>query len=667
MRVRAAFSCALMVCAAGAARPLHAQTQTLPPPQGRTALPEARPDPDMSPEQAERLHTGVLEVRRLERTGDRPGAIARAQKLREEFPGHRRVEDLLLGMYRMERREDDIIKLLRDRTKRDPQDVESMRELASLLVAHNDLDEAQKVLDAFIAANPQDEHRYRIAATQFAARGNLDVAADYYRRGRRTIGIESLFAAELTQVERQRGNLAAALGELMLLAENPDRRMRAEREIEDLIDDGGSQDAVVDKLEEMRKKHPKSAAMHGIAATAYLQINRLPQALDAAREADSQAGDQGEYLLDFGRRALAAAPSGTVDLDRARTGVQALKVLVQRHPEGGLVPDATRLTAEGLVQVARDLPDGDTKRSMFREAVQAIEASSGKLRSVEMENHNLALKAMILLQDLGQPREALAAFEQLAKQQRDLEQPDALIQVQIALCRAALGELDQARAVLQEVVRADSAQAVPAMPGMRRPNQPQHVGWSRARFHLAELDVISGHYEEARTTFAALAEQAPEDRLANDCLDLALLLNEMGPADAPALAAYGSSRQARLLHDRAGLKTALEKITAEFPASPLGPVALFELGEALSEDHCSQQAIEKYAVLLVKYKEHRLAPRALEAGGDLQMTALHRPDLAVAAYEHILSDYPDDLFLDGVRKKLLAARAQVKGEPRATP
>ena len=94
---------------------------------------------------------------------------------------------------------------------------------------------------------------------------------------------------------------------------------------------------------------------------------------------------------------------------------------------------------------------------------------------------------------------------------------------------------------------------------------------------------------------------------------------------------------------------------------------LFELGETLSEDHCSQQAIEKYAALVAKYKDHRLAPRSLEATGDLQMAALHQPELAMASYERILTDYPDDLFLDGVRKKLLAARAHGKGETRATP
>src|SRR5262249_21266879 len=194
-----------------------------------------------------------------------------------------------------------------------------------------------------------------------------------------------------------------------------------------------------------------------------------------------------------------------------------LQMIPVRHPDSNLLPESTRLAAEGLVRVARDMPDSDQRRKMLQDAVHGIDLAAGKLHSPDLENQNLALKGIILLEDLGRPQDAPPVFEELAKRQRDLDQPDALIQVQLALCRAAVGQLEQARAVLQEVVRADSASAVsPPRPGMRRPQQPADVGWSRARYHLAELDVISGHYEEAKTTFAALAEEAPEDRLAND-------------------------------------------------------------------------------------------------------------------------------------------------------
>ena len=298
--------------------------------------------------------------------------------------------------------------------------------------------------------------------------------------------------------------------------------------------------------------------------------------------------------------------------------------------------------------------------------MRAIDASLGKLNGPDLENQALALKGMIQLQDLGQPKEALATFEELARRQRDLDQSDALMRVQQALCHAALGDLPGARAVLQEIVRADSANAMPAFAGARRPQQPADIGWSRARFHLAELDLIAGQYDQARDGFAALAEQAPEDRLSNDCLDIALLLNETAGSDDAALKTYGATRQARLLRDRKKLHEELDAIVRDHAQSPLAPVALFELAVELADEHDTAGAIARYAELVSQHHDHRLAARALESIGDLQVQVLHQLDLAVASYERLLTDYPEDLFLDGVRKKLLAARA-AKGETHATP
>ena len=77
-------------------------------------------------------------------------------------------------------------------------------------------------------------------------------------------------------------------------------------------------------------------------------------------------------------------------------------------------------------------------------------------------------------------------------------------------------------------------------------------------------------------------------------------------------------------------------------------------------------ALAQYETVLRQHPKHRLAARALESIGDLQAESQHT-DLAVASYERLLVEYPDDLFLDGVRKKLLAARAAVKGAGNATP
>jgi tetratricopeptide (TPR) repeat protein len=633
---------------------------------GLLVLPVAagRAQPAQTPQQAEAIHAGMLELRQLERAGDRAGAIRHGEKLLEEFPGNRRVEDALLTLYRQERRDDAVAKLLRERVKRNPEDGESVRELASVLLARGDAGGAQSVLDKLIAGNPKDENRYRLAATLFAARGHAEPAIRFYRAGRDAVGNPSLFAPELAQLERGRGDEAAALSEFLLLAENPDRRLRAQREIGELLDRAADRDALVARIEAVRKQRTKSPAVHDIAASAYLEMGRLSQALDAVQAADREAGDQGEHLLDFGRTALEGAAAAGADAARAQIGVEALQALVKRHPQSNLVAEATKLAAEGLVAVARATDDEDQRNALLRRAVEAIDASGGKLGTPEMENRALALKAMILFEDLGRPQDALGVFEELARRQRALGQPDELLRVQIALCRAALGQLDAARTDLETVVQADSAQPTSPFAGTRRPNRPQEVGWSRARFHLAQLDMVSGRYDEAREAFAGLAEEAPEDRLANDCLDLALLLNE--GIDPAVLGIYGDAVQAKLLRDRKRQRTALETLIQKHAASPLAAVAQFELAVVLADEHQMEPALAQFDVVLKQHPKHRLAPRALESIGDLHAQMQHRAD-AVASYERLLVEYPDDLFLDGVRKKLLAARAAAKEVPHATP
>ncbi|UCE02058.1 MAG: tetratricopeptide repeat protein [Candidatus Latescibacterota bacterium] len=628
----------------------------------------------------DQLHAGMLELRRLERMNDRAGAIRVGEQLLREYPDHPRVEEALLHLYRLERRDQQLIALLARRVERNagsPEILREARELGTYLLAHKRHSEALAMMQRVIAANPLDETRYRMAAVLLRSHRHLDLAIEIYRQGRRATGREILFAAELAQLEEARGNYSAAIGEYLLLVMDPDRRPRARRKIIRLLERADDPAEVLRRVDDLRRKHPRSAAVQDIAATAYLQSGRLEDAYDAARAADRYADDQGEHLLEFGRLALQTAEGQAVDLERARLGVRVLERLPKAHPKSNLIPESARLLAEGLVAVARQVEDEPTRTELLESAVESLDTTVGEPRFVALQSDALALKAMILFEDLERPEAALATFERLVEHQRVQNESDHMVRVQMGLCLAALDRFDEARSVLEEV--ADSGSEPPPelqmqpQPNPRRPHRkkqvtPETVGRSRARYHLAELDLVEGKFDQAIDGFAALAEEAPEDRLANDCLDLALLLNEASLDPTPdARARFSSYRGSLLRRNPQAARAELEKLVAEHSESTLHPIALFELASTFDAEGKFDLALQQYDKLVELHAEHRLAARALEAIGDVHLDKLGQPEEAIASYERVLLDYPDDLFLDDVRKKLLTARRALKEEDDATP
>lgn len=629
---------------------------------------------ELSVQEAERLHYRMLELRQFERQGDRAYAIRLAEELLRDFPRNPRVEEALLHLYRVERQDTKLVELLSNRITRNPREVElsEVRELGTHLLAMKRQSEALAMLQRVIAANPKDEMRYRVAAVLMRSHRHIDLAIQLYRQGREAIGRESLFAAELAQLEEARGDYGAAIGEYLLLVMDPDRRSRARRKVIRLLERAGDAEVVLERVDQLRRRHPKNPAVQDIAATAYLHSGRLDDAWQAVRAADRYADDQGEHLLEFGRLALQTERGAPVDLERMRLGVRVLQRLPKEHPESNLIPQTARLLAEGLVTVARQVDEEPTRTELLQEAVSSLDMTLNEERFAALQRDAMALKGMILFEDLKQPEAALEAFETLVTHQQEQKQSDHMVRVQMGLCLAALDRFDEARAVLQEV--ADSGDEQPPelqMPGRQQRRHktpaPETIGSSRARYHLAELDLVEGEYDRAIDAFAALAEEAPDDRLANDCLDLALLLNEAS-LDAPDVRAqYGEYRRALLRKDGDAAQTHLEALVEQHPESSLHPIALYELAQVFDAAGKFEVALQRFQSLVEAHAEHRLAARALEAMGDLYLEDLGQPELAVAQFERILIDYPNDLFLDDVRKKLLTARDAQKEDDDATP
>jgi len=652
--IRSTILACLLLTMSGAVRPVAAQ------------IADVTPGVDAS--RQERLHVKMLELRNLERLGDRAAAMRMGEQLLLEFPGETRIENVLLNLYRAERRTNKLLELLGQRLQRNPSDIAAMRELSAHLMSLRRQEEAVAVVQRTIAANPQDELRYRTAAVLFRSHRQTDMAVEIYRQGRAAIGQDNLFAAELAQLEESRGDYEAAIGEYLLLVVDPDRRVRAQRKIVRLLERTENTEKILAQIDELRLRNARSPAVQDIAATVYLQTGRYKDAGAAIQAADRYADDQGEHLLEFGRTALKSHETETADLERIRVGVVALRRLPKVHPQSSLIPEASRLTAEGLVTVARRVEDDKDRTKLLKQAVKSLEASIDQSQFPDLQRDALALRAMILFEEMNRKPEALETFQDLVRRQQEEGESHHLVQVQVGAVLASMDSLAQAREVFLEIANTEVAQPSPLTNRRRRRATPESIARARALFNLADLDLIAGDYETALAGFSDLAEEAPDDRMANDCLDLALLINEATFYDGPApLAVFGRYRLALVHRAPEDARAALEELVKDYGESTIHPIAMTDLAQIYVEDRKYDIAIQRYEQLVEGHTEHRLAPRALEAIGDIWMTSLGHPETARKNYERILLEYPDDLFLDGVRRKLLAARQLSEEEEHATP
>jgi tetratricopeptide (TPR) repeat protein len=370
--------------------------------------------PSVDASRQEQLHGKMLELRNLERQGDRVGATRLAEQLLLEFPGETRIENVLLNLYRAERRTDKLLVLLEQRLERNPNDISAMREMSAHLLSLKRQEEAVAVVQRTIAASPQDELRYRTAAVLFRSHRQIDMAAEIYRQGRVAISQADLFAAELAQLEEARGDYEAAISEYLLLVVDPDRRVRAQRKIARLLERAENTEQILAQIDELRLRNPQSAAVQDIAATVYLQSGRYRDAGEAIQAADRYADDQGEHLLEFGRVALKTSENDVADLERIRTGVVALRQLPKRHPQSPLIPEASRLTAEGLVTVARRVDDEKNRMKLLEQAVKSLEASIHQSQFPDLQRDALALRAMILFEEMNRLKILLLPASQLS-------------------------------------------------------------------------------------------------------------------------------------------------------------------------------------------------------------------------------------------------------------
>jgi tetratricopeptide (TPR) repeat protein len=178
---------------------------------------------------------------------------------------------------------------------------------------------------------------------------------------------------------------------------------------------------------------------------------------------------------------------------------------------------------------------------------------------------------------------------------------------------------------------------------------------NEALFNIAEVHYFQGLFEDAMTELEPLTTNSNRD-IANDALDLRLFIQpNMSPTEVP-LKQYARAqffeRQGKFSEAAAMFK----ELTVSFPTSPLMEHSWFAI--ALDERRTESFSDAKLTLeqFLEKFDDSILRDKVLFTLGDLLETELNDPSGAMTVYTRILAEYPNSIYSNTARERILALR-----------
>jgi tetratricopeptide (TPR) repeat protein len=246
---------------------------------------------------------------------------------------------------------------------------------------------------------------------------------------------------------------------------------------------------------------------------------------------------------------------------------------------------------------------------------------------------------------LGEPELAARRLEHLLSNLNLPIQGVALTRLTLGECYLAAGDTARGRLVL-EILGRD-------------PEFRQAAG--HAHYLLARLDLAQGHFVTARDRFAAVALDNAAAPYANDSLDLGLAIAEEldNPSGGPSiLALYAESVYFDLTAQPLARLAALERFVAQTALlvdleepQHLLERGRFELAVLCQETGRTEQALKWLNVVVAEHPNGRYPAQALALQGRI-LQDNGREEEARDAWERLLAQYPEYLFIDDVRDEL---------------
>lgn len=517
-------------------------------------------------------------------------------------------------------------------------DIRYLVDLAFIDYKQGDEKSAVKAWRRIIEENPKSQQAYSLVGQAMIENQLYDQAVEIYGLGRSNLKNATAFTFELASIYQARGNFDALVQEYInYLTINPAQVNFIRSEIQRIAKEDDARKLLLKELQRRdAKNNVVDWALNIFLGDLSLMDKKYKDALEHFLIAENgMAGiDDKRIKASYKKGSFVyACGEAALNANNPEQAEKAFLAVIREFADGPF-----RAKAElGLTQVY-------LQRQSYEEAILSLERFIANNKKTLDSRRALLMIGDISLQNLFQIERAKTAYKRAFT-----EYPNNRFQIEalfkLADCAVAQDSLNVAESCLRKAgERAQGKDAdlkKTALLGLAR------LAFYRARPHES-LEQLQ-HYHE----LSGAGSQA--DIFENDALELMITLQE-NIQDSTSLAVLGRSRLLAFQRKYEKADSALSNYLQENPAVMLRSELQLQLSEI-------EQALGRYksalAVLLAVYGDEKSLYRdaALMKAGEILETKMQDFDTAQEKYKAVLEQFPNSVYLEQARDRILALRA----------
>lgn len=480
---------------------------------------------------------------------------------------------------------------------------------------------ASRTYEQILGTWPHDLDATRGYGDALVALGRFDEAEKALTDYRKAKGPDAGVARSLATVHRAQERYDAYLGDVLSALTDPGPGQEppvswALRALEEIAAHPTTAQKVEPAVRQLLKDRPDVAELRLLLADQLLRQGNEAGALAEVEAADRGAKANGGILGQYGE-----------ELESA--GQNRLAESAYRKSAESAVGAEERVGAWS--RLAR-FAERENRPVVEAEAWKAVAAADPKSSSGLSALESLAKVQLYRLGDQAGALETLTLLEarpDIGDRKQDLYLP-------IAECQVRMGLQDEALVTLEK------------LKGSKADVETQAEG----AFLAAEVRFFRADFDAAMVEYENVAQNFTRTRKTNDAVGRYLQIAwARDQKDLPALAAYARMEEAHRMADTTATWKAADDLIAQHAGSNFAADALVRQAELLrAQPGKSEEAIVLCTRAADGYPKARAAAYALAVMGDICLKDLSDRKRALAAYERLLDEHPQNLLAAEVRR-----------------